>query len=360
MDALLANPALYFWIALVVSLGGTPLARSLAIRFNIQDHPRAGAHKTHQNPTPYLGGMFLFIAVLGTIAWAGYHLRLPDGSFLGLASKAGPAELNIPLACAAIAYIFFLGLYDDISVSEAGYKMSHIGVAATLLYLAGIRVEWTDYHIINYPLTIFWMLGITNAANLMDNMNGLSSGTGAIVAFGYALLAALRGDPATEAIALAVCGGLLGFWVFNFPKAKIFLGDSGAMTLGFLLAMLGLLTGRPSTALGADPTIPQVLASIYMTSIFIADTFFVAFSRGARKIHFWEGGKDHTSHRFVNLGLTPVQAVLACYSLAAILTGAAASLFFIPSAETAAITAMLILVGSVLFWRQLDRVPVKQ
>lgn len=353
------HPALYFWACLALSLLGTPLARLIAIKYDIQDHPRSGAHKTHRVATPYLGGLFLFIGLLFCIWHVGANLRLPDGSLLGFTTPAGPRELNVPLACLALLYIFLLGLYDDISVSEAGYKMSHIGIASTLLYIAGVGVEFTPWHIVNYPLTIFWMLGITNAANLMDNMNGLSSGTGAIVAFGYAILAGMRGDLATMAISLALCGGLLGFWVYNFPRAKIFMGDAGAMTLGFTLAMLGLMAGRHSDALKvADPSLPQTLAAIYMVGIFIADTFFVAFSRGARKIHFWEGGKDHTSHRFVTLGLSPVQAVLACYSLAAILTAAAAGLYFLPSAAMGILGGIGIVAAGIAFWRRLDRVPV--
>ncbi|HYE76974.1 MAG TPA: MraY family glycosyltransferase [bacterium] len=354
------NPALYFWLCLALGLLGTPLARLLALRFNILDHPKAGAHKHHREPTPYLGGLAMFLGLSWALWHVGTNLYQPDGSLLGVATAAGPRELNLPLAIGAVAYIFLLGLYDDITVSEAGYKMAHIGVASTLLYIAGVGVEFTPWHLVNYPLTLFWMLGITNAANLMDNMNGLSSGTGAIVAFGYAILAAQRGDLATMASALALCGGLMGFWVYNFPKARIFMGDAGAMTLGFTLAMLGLLDGRSSDALKvADPTLPQTLAAIYMVGIFIADTFFVAFSRGARKIHFWEGGKDHTSHRFVNLGLTPVQAVLACYSLAAILAGAAAGLYFLPSAPLGIVGAIAIVAAGIAFWRQLDRVPVK-
>ena len=359
MDTLWHNPATYFWTALLLSVAGTPLARLLALRYDIQDKPQTSQHKTHAAPTPYLGGLFLAIAVVATFWFVGFHLTAPDGSVLGLAHGKFRNEVNVPLACLAVVYIFLLGLYDDLTASTQGYKMSHIGVAGTLLYLSGVRVEWTPWHLVNYPLTLFWMLGITNAANLMDNMNGLSSGTGAIVAFGYAMLARFRGDAPSEALALATCGGLLGFWVYNFPKAKIFLGDAGAMTLGFMLAILGLLTGRPSEALGPDPTVPQVLASILMTSIFIGDTFFVAFSRGARKIHFWEGGKDHTSHRFVNLGLSKVQAVLACYSLAAILTIAAAGLYFLQTAELGVAAALAILIGSIAFWRRLDRVPVK-
>lgn len=359
MPDLLLKPAAWFWIALLVSLAGTPVARLIAIRFDILDHPKSGNHKTHNEPTPYLGGLFLTLAVLVTFLVVGYQLPYANGALMGASSAGFDREVHVPLACLAIVYIFLLGLYDDINGSGQGYKMTHIGLAATLLYLSGIHVEWTPWHAVNYPLTIFWLLGITNAANLMDNMNGLSSGTGAIVAFGYALLATLRNDPVSAALALALSGGLLGFWVYNFPKARIFLGDSGAMTMGFVLAMLGLMTGRPSANLGPDPTIPQVLAAIYMTGIFVADTFFVAFSRGARKIHFWDGGKDHTSHRFVNLGLTAVQAVLAVYSLAALMTFGAATMYFLPSVQQSGLLAALILAGSIAFWRRLDRVPVK-
>lgn len=354
----LTNPAAWFWIAFALAAAGTPLARLIAIRCNILDHPKSGEHKTHEEPVPYMGGLFLMVAVALTLAVTGLALPYSNGSTLG-GGNGTPPEVAVPFAVLALIYIFAAGLLDDIGGIGQGYKMVHIGLAATLLYLAGIRVEWTPWHAINYPLSLFWFIGITNAANLMDNMNGLSGGTGAIAAFGYALLAVLRGDPVAASVALALSGALLGFLIYNFPKAKIFLGDAGAMTLGFSLALLGLLTGRPSENLAQpDPSLPQVLAAIYMTGIFIADTFFVAFSRGARKRHFWDGGKDHTSHRFVNLGLSKVQAVLAVYALTAFIVGGAVLMYFLPSAALGAAVAVALLLGGILFWWRLDRIPV--
>ncbi len=335
MDRLLTNPGIYFIIAALVTLAGTPLARAIALKYNIVDIP--DERRIHKKATPYLGGLFIYIALL-------------IAGFLSL-NNLFSIEPMAPLSLlVGFTLIFLAGILDDLFGLPAGVKMTSIGVSATVLYLSGYSVEFTPYHFFNYPLTLFWFLGITNSANLMDNMNGLSSGCGVITALFMAYLAYLKSDPAVVGLALAVGGAYLGFMRYNFPKAKIFLGDAGSILLGFSLATLGLLVGRHSGVM-------TTLAPIFLVGLFIFDTFFVAFSRWARKIYFWEGGMDHTSHRFVSLGFSKTTAVMMVWGINVIF-GLNAVIMWHSSIQYGVMLSIMIFILGIVFWWRLDKVPV--
>ena len=335
MDRFFHNPGAYFIIALTITLIGTPIARIIALKLGIVDHP--DERRIHKEPTPYLGGLFIYLALVVS----GYFAL---GNLFTI-------EPLVPIALfAGLTLVFIAGILDDFIKLPAGIKMISIGVAATVLYLSGYSVEFTRWHFINYPLTLFWFLGITNAANLMDNMNGLASGCGIVSALFLAWLAGLRSDPALVALSLVLAGAYFGFLRYNFPKAGIFLGDAGSIILGFSLATLGLAVGRHTG-------ITTTLAPIYLLGLFIFDTFFVAFSRWSRKTYFWEGGMDHTSHRFVSLGFTKRQAVMLVWVLN-ILFGLNAVILWRSSASYGIPLAIVLFILGVIFWRRLDRVPI--
>ncbi|MBU1023215.1 undecaprenyl/decaprenyl-phosphate alpha-N-acetylglucosaminyl 1-phosphate transferase [bacterium] len=335
MHNFITNPAFCLLIALVITLVGTPIARSIALKFNIVDKP--DFRRIHHEPTPYLGGLFIYIAIIV----AGFFAIT---NFMTLESLA-PVSLFVGLTL-----VFLAGLLDDLFSLPAGVKMISIGVAASLLYVNGFSVEFTQYHFINYPLTLFWFLGITNSANLMDNMNGLASGCSVITSLFMAYLAYLRSDPSLIGLALAVAGAYLGFLKYNFPKAKIFLGDSGSIILGFSLAALGLMVGRHTGPM-------TTLAPIFLVGLFVFDTFFVAFSRWARKIYFWEGGLDHTSHRFVSLGFSNTTAVMMVWGINVVFGLNAVILWHSSIAYGTALAIIIFLLG-IAFWRRLDQVPI--
>jgi UDP-GlcNAc:undecaprenyl-phosphate GlcNAc-1-phosphate transferase len=335
MSLLSVNPFLFFAIAVIIVLAGTPLSRIIALRLNIVDKP--DHRKIHQTPIPYLGGLFIYIAVVVAGYFATQNLITIEPIY--------PIFLF-----ASLSLVFLAGLLDDLIVLPAGVKMISIGISATVLYLAGYSVEFTPYHVINYPLTLFWFLGITNSANLMDNMNGLASGCGVITALFMAYLAVLRADPAVAGLALVVAGAYLGFLPYNFPKAKIFLGDAGSIVLGFSLATLGLMVGRHTG-------IMTTIAPIYLVGLFIFDTFFVAFSRWARKSYFWEGGMDHTSHRFVSLGYSKTYAVMLVWFINVIF-GLNAVILWHSSVLYGSFLAVIVFALGVVFWWKLDKVPI--
>ena len=335
MQNFFTNPSFCLLIALFITLVGTPIARAIALKYNIVDHP--DSRRIHNEPTPYLGGLFTYVAII----IAGYFAIT---NFTTL-EYLTPVSLFI-----GFTLIFLAGLLDDLFGLPAGVKMISIGVAASLLYVNGFSVEFTAYHFINYPLTLFWFLGITNSANLMDNMNGLASGCGVITALFMAYLAYLRSDPAVMGLALGIAGAYLGFLKYNFPKAKIFLGDSGSILLGFSLATLGLMVGRHTGPM-------TTLAPIFLVGLFVFDTFFVAFSRWSRKIYFWEGGLDHTSHRFVSLGFSNKNAVMLVWGIN-IIFGLNAVILWHSSVSYGTALAVIISLLGVVFWRYLNKVPI--
>jgi len=347
-----------------VSLVGTPIARELAHRFGVLDRPRAGATtKVHAKPTAYLGGVFVFVALaVGIIATLNAVGNIGGQAEIRAANLL--AKVNLPLVFIAVAFIFFVGLTDDfLGLTERragmhpGVKMLLLAIGGTILFFAGVKVGFMPWDILNYPLTIFWILGITNAANVIDNMNGLSSGSGIVAGFFYLILGYWNSDPVTIGLAVTLIGTMLGFLLYNYPRASIFLGDSGSMTLGFYLSLLGLLAGRPEVVQGHALT--GTLAPIFVLMFFVFDTWFVALSRGKRKINFWWGGLDHTSHRLNNLGFSKSFAVAVCW-IFSILFGFVALVIYQTIWWFAILFALASFLGALRFWAWLNKVPIEE
>ena len=287
-----AAPGLYlgalvgsFLLALLL----TPVAAWLAIRFEIVDRP--ADNKFHSEATPYLGG----IALAGGLIVA----SLATGGLSG-------QVLIIALGGMALA---ICGLVDDLRTVGPVSKLVVETGAALALWFAGVRGGLTDVYAIDLLLTVLWVLAITNAINMLDNMDGLTAGVVAIASFTFFLIAASNGDYLVGALALAISGASLGFLRHNFPKARIFMGDAGSLMLGFLLAAVGLkldLVGQRGFLLGAVP--------ILVLGVPIFDMFLVVVARlwGGRPIY--RGGTDHSSHRLVSLGLADREVALVVYS----------------------------------------------
>ncbi len=209
-----------------------------------------------------------------------------------------------------------------------------------MLIVAGVMVQLPVPAGVNLALTVFWLVGITNAFNLLDNMDGLAGGIGAVAAGFFLLLAALNGQVLVGSLAAAVLGACLGFLLYNFNPASIFLGDSGSLFLGFLMAAVGIKLRFPDN-------IPQVtwLVPILVLGIPVLDTTLICVSRARRGMNpLTSPGKDHISHRLVALGLSQRQAVLALY-LAAVVLGRVALLVSLvgrqPAYGLAAVTGLI-------------------
>ena len=284
----------YFIAALALSLLLTPACRSLALRLGFVARTRAD--RWARRPTALFGGL----AILATV--------------LVMSVASGAARPLWPLITAG-ALIAVVGLFDDVLSLKASTKLiAQISVASLLLFF-GYRLHWTDSAIGDAMLTLFWIVGITNAFNLLDNMDGLCSGIALIA--GTSLLAgsATRGIGPEDWYLAALLGACAGFLVYNVHPASIFLGDTGSLFLGMNLATLTLVEASPGV--GRSGLLSAVAVPVLLLLIPIFDTTFVTAVRllSGRKPSL--GGRDHTSHRLVAIGLSERRAVTTLWGLAA-------------------------------------------
>lgn len=286
--------------ALMAALLGTPVARRVALRLGVLDLP--APRKLHADPVPYLGGLAIvagFLAAVGLTALSGEL-----GPYLG--------QLSVVLAGGLV--VASLGLWDDVRVSRAWVRLGVETAVAVGLYLSGVRVTLLRSSPADVVLTIGWIVGITNALNLMDNMDGLSAGVSAIAAGAFFLLASLSGQYLVASLAAAICGGALGFLWYNRPPARIFMGDTGSLFLGFLLAVLGVKLRF------ADSQRFSFLVPLAVLAIPCLDTLLVTVSRLRRGVSPMTAGRDHVSHRLVRLGI-PSRATVGLIYVASISCG---------------------------------------
>jgi UDP-GlcNAc:undecaprenyl-phosphate/decaprenyl-phosphate GlcNAc-1-phosphate transferase len=277
-----------------------PAVRSLSFRTHQVVMPRAD--RWHRNPTPTLGGVGIFVAFIATLIVS--YLLLDARSLLS----------NRWSIIAGIMIMFSIGLYDDIKHINPPTKLIFQILAATLVIFYGnYTINFFRWPIANILLTFLWLVGITNAFNLLDNMDGLAGGV-ALIASGFlSVFFYETGYPDLLIISLALTGSILGFLIFNFPPAKIFMGDSGSMLLGFALAALAIARRTQASNIFAIVGVPTLIFLLP-----IVDTGLVAITRILRGQSPATGGTDHTSHRLVAFGLSERQALLVLYGIAVI------------------------------------------
>jgi UDP-GlcNAc:undecaprenyl-phosphate GlcNAc-1-phosphate transferase len=210
---------------------------------------------------------------------------------------------------------------------------------------------------IGFPVALFWMVGLMNAFNFLDNMDGITAGLAAIASFGIFSLALGNGHTLTAIAAIAVAGGALGFLRYNFAPASIFLGDAGSLFLGYVVGGLSL---RAVSYVEAGS--PALLLPVLMLGYPIFDSFLVTASRTLEGRDVARGGKDHSSHRLARLGLSPRRTAVTIYLISAFLTGAAIYLWFFhrSSATLVAMTTLAAVVGLGFLGLRLVRVPVPE
>ncbi|MEX0875739.1 MAG: MraY family glycosyltransferase [Actinomycetota bacterium] len=286
-----------FGAALVASLVATPIARRTAVRFAILDHPND--RKAHPDPTPYLGGLGIVVAFVAVMV-VGAIARGVEGENDKIAVLLGGG-----LALAAV------GLIDDLRPVPWWLKAAAILALAGALYAVGVRAEPFGAWQLNLLLTLGWVLGITSAVNFLDNMDGLTAGVAAIAAGYIAVLTALTGQMVVASLSAAVAGCALGFLWYNRPPARIFMGDTGTLFLGWLLAALAL-----------EPRFDNLqrvtfFVPIAVLAVPIFDTAMITMSRIRRGHSPLKPGLDHTSHRLVRLGI-PRPAAVGLHYVAAI------------------------------------------
>ena len=277
----------------ILSIVLTPMALRYAIRANVLDQP--GQHKSHKVAVPYLGGLAIVVTfVIAVILMS--VLRPPHtgrGELLGV--------LTIAVLLAAV------GLIDDLRQVSPLWRLIAEVSAASIVWSLGNGTAVTTVETVDLILTVLWFVGITNAFNLLDNMDGLAAGLAAISSMTVFAVAGTNGQFLVAGLAVALAGCTVGFLRLNFHPARIYMGDGGSLFIGFLVAYLGIKLRFEGGRL------VSTLVPIFACSAAVFDTSLVVISRIRAGRNPFQGGQDHVSHRLVKLGLSVPAAVCTIY-----------------------------------------------
>ncbi|RIK52452.1 MAG: undecaprenyl/decaprenyl-phosphate alpha-N-acetylglucosaminyl 1-phosphate transferase [Chloroflexi bacterium] len=330
-------------LALTLALG-IPAAK-LAERLGVMDVPGSAPHKRHARPTPLAGGMLTMVALLSLTA--AYRASL---------------DRDILAVLVGTLIVFAFGLWDDRRGLSAGPKLIGQLIASIILIASGVQVRFMTVlldpnaispamaQLLNVLITLFWLVGITNAMNLIDSMDGIVAGLGVIASAFFLGAARLSHQPTLTFMAAGLFGICAGLYFWNAVVVKFFLGDSGAQTIGFLLACFGILYNP----LGRSPESSWIVP-IMLLSVPIFDTTLVALSRLRRKQPIGTGRRDHTFHRFIMLGIRPRYAVLIVHLTLTVSVFAYFTLYLEP--WLALILFMTAILSGIVFLIWLERKP---
>jgi UDP-GlcNAc:undecaprenyl-phosphate/decaprenyl-phosphate GlcNAc-1-phosphate transferase len=304
---------IYPGIAFIASAIFVPIVRTICIKTGHVYYPRDD--RWHHRATASFGGVAIFLAFTFSLIIAAFTQS----------EKAGvrPVDYFQWKLLIGPGLIFLLGLVDDVRPLSPPVKLGGQMIAASVVVYLGYTTYFFTPRIdnilvaqvANTVLTIVWIIGITNAINLMDNMDGLAGGVCLITALFLSYFFYRAGNLPLTQVSLALAGSILGFIIYNFPPASIFMGDSGSLMLGFILATLAIVRQPQASNVFAVIGVPALLFLIP-----ILDTILVVFTRLLRGKSPFEGGKDHTSHRLIKFGLSERNTLLVIYG-AAILSG---------------------------------------
>ncbi len=336
---------LAFLIALSASMALTVPVRALAIRVGMVDSP--GPRKLHLKPIPLLGGLAIYAGVMLAI----------------LVVFDGPARAQSIGIVTGATLVAIVGFMDDRGWLHHQVKLFlAMPVAAGILLASGVHANVFDLYLsgkagywLDAALTVAWVVGITASFSILDHMDGLCAGVAAMAAVFFTMIAYLNGQTVVATLAAATLGAAAGFLRWNFKPAKIFMGDGGAMFLGFLMATLALKLRIEHTT-----NLASWLAPVLILSATIFDTTLVTISRSRRGLlPFATPGKDHSAHRLANLGLGQRGAVLTIYLAGAICGGAAVLVTYLTTRE-AAIIGVVVLAAMLLAIGRLERAPYER
>lgn len=291
-----------FLIALIVAYVLTPGVKKLAIKVGAVDKPNA--RKVHTHAIPRLGGLAIYVGFMAAILFC-----VPVRHEL----------LGLLLGCTAIVA---LGIWDDICNIPAKVKLVGQIVAACIPIAFGIQIEWLTNpfgtlivlpELVAIPVTIFWIIGFTNTVNLIDGLDGLAAGVSFIASVSMFLLAYTMNQYLPAMIIVAMAGAALGFLQYNFNPAKIFMGDTGSMLLGYTMAVAAVL-GLVKTAATIALVVPLIALGLP-----ILDTLFAIIRRKMSGVPIFQPDKGHLHHRLLALGMSQKQAVLIMYFVSIVL-----------------------------------------
>lgn len=288
-----------FVVALVVALIVTPLVKKLAIYWGAVDKPNH--RKVHSRIMPRLGGLAIYIAFLASYLWVAPQNKLTWGIIAGG------------------TIIVITGVLDDRFQISPKLKLLGQLIAAIVVVASGLTVEFINlpfdgvfiFGWLSVPITILWIVGVTNSINLIDGLDGLAAGVSAIATTAILVVALIIGNEEVSLLSVALLGATLGFLYYNFYPAKIFMGDTGALFLGFMLASMSILGFKYVTLFA-------FVMPILILGVPISDTIFAIIRRKVNKKPIYEADKNHLHHRLLQLGLTHRQTVLVIYGISAL------------------------------------------
>jgi UDP-GlcNAc:undecaprenyl-phosphate GlcNAc-1-phosphate transferase len=294
-------------ICFIVTVLITPLVKRLAIKIGAVDKPNY--RKVHQNVMARLGGLAIYIGFL-----IGFIVLQPESPYV------------LPILLGSLI-IILTGVLDDITELAAKWKLLGQILAASVVVIGGVRVEYINLPFEGYlqlgwfsiPLTLLWILGVTNAINLIDGLDGLAAGVSSIVLITISSLAIFQGDTFVAALGVMLLGSTLGFLVFNFNPAKIFMGDTGALFLGYMISVIALLGFK-------NVTVFSLIIPVIILAIPISDTLFAIIRRIVQKKPLSAPDKSHLHHCLLRLGFSHKQTVLVIYAMTAFFSVAAVML----------------------------------
>ncbi len=332
------KPLQAFLLALILAAAATPVVIWLARRMGWVVAPRED--RWHKKPTAVYGGVAIFLAYLIGFLIMGPHQRL----------------YWVFLACSGA--MFAIGLWDDALELKPQVKLLCQLIVAIVAVSQGLTL---GKHIIPWawlsvPITVLWLVGVTNAVNILDNMDGLSSGVVLAAGSVMALDAWITGSPATGLAPAMLAGAALGFFIYNFNPAKIFMGDCGSLFLGFTLAASAVLAAN--TAAGASHLAMALLVPLGALVVPLFDTTLVSFQRTTHGRSIAQGGRDHSSHRLVFLGLSEKRAVLTLLFISLAFGLGSLLLSHLASPLVAAVVVALLIVALAFFGVHLSDVKV--
>jgi UDP-GlcNAc:undecaprenyl-phosphate GlcNAc-1-phosphate transferase len=319
-------------VAMLLTLASVPMVSRLAVRWGCIALPKQ--NRWHSRPTPMLGGVAIFAGFLVTSLLLSPNIAAVLPFFI------------------VVALMFVVGIYDDLRRMNPATKLIGQIISAATAIFFGYSLGFFTWAPLDALLTAFWIVGLTNALNLLDNMDGLAGGIALIASLYLALLFNQDGDIQHAALALALAGAGLGFLFYNFYPASVFMGDAGSLFLGSALALLTVhANGQASNILSllAVPT--------FILLVPILDTTLVTITRLLRGQSPSQGGKDHTSHRLVILGLSERQTVLLLYLMASIAGGTAVLIKWFSYSLSLAVLP-LVLIAFTLFTAYLAQVEI--
>ncbi|MGL5094646.1 MAG: MraY family glycosyltransferase, partial [Planctomycetia bacterium] len=328
-----------FSAAFTAATLATPWAMSIARRLGAVDAPD-GFRKNHRGATPRMGGLAVAFGVVVALVFLAI---IAPGASRDFRADFPAAE---GFAVAGVLLILLVGAVDDVRGMAPSPKMAGQAVVACLLFAAGFRIEHVALFGFEFPLgyaalpvTIVWFLGCMNIWNLIDGMDGLASGSATIVSLALFAVAMLLGHLGVAGAACALAGALIGFLMFNFHPARVFLGDTGSLFIGMSLGMVAL------KACSLDGRTTLLLPAVLVMGLPIVDTLLAIIRRWIRHLPWNVADHGHLHHRLLAFGLTPRQASFFLYSFTVVLASAALSSVVMRSDALAVLVAVMGTVG---------------